>query len=199
MVKLTLVLVLAVPSVAWLALYASLIVNVRRAETLRSRVKALRLRESTFQDAKNLANQYGSKVRYQSEPCTIEKCTFTIFIPRSWFERPSSTEAAVRAVGRFIGVRAYMVAGSVSVRNGRIMETGFFVDAEAKRGTVGGQWLVAEGKVSDRFSSTTNYYFGHQEGLDEHPNRKVGRPNDVTGKICTKWDMQKRSMLARNC
>jgi hypothetical protein len=73
-----------------------------------------------------------------------------------------------------------MVAGSVSVRNGRIMETGFFVDAEAKRGTVGGQWLVAEGKVSDRFSSTTNYYFGHQEGLDEHPNRKVGRPNLTT-------------------
>jgi hypothetical protein len=60
--KLVLALLLVAPLGAWVVLRVSLLIKVREAEALLSQVKALRVRESTFQDAKRLADQYKGKV-----------------------------------------------------------------------------------------------------------------------------------------
>ena len=174
-VKLILLLLLVVPSLIWLALRASLMVKVRQAETLLSQVKALRVRESSFHDAQQLASRYPGKVDYQDEPCTFEKCTYAIFLGPSWDQQPNSIESVLR----FVGIRTYRVDGSVRVRNGRIMELAFDVDTEAKLGAAGGQWIAASAKVSDHFSRS-DYYTGRDRGLDEHPNRQVRHPHFTT-------------------
>ena len=50
--KLVLALLLVVPLGAWVVLRVSLLIKVREAKALLSQVKALRVRESTFQGAK---------------------------------------------------------------------------------------------------------------------------------------------------
>jgi hypothetical protein len=170
-VKLILLLLLAFPLGTWVVLRASLVVKARRADALLHQVKALRLRESTFQDAKQLADQYDGKVDYHNEPCTFEKCTLSIFLG-TWPEhQPGFVDEALR----FAGIRAYGVEGSVSGHSGRIVETEFGLTTEAKLGTTEGQWLAAVAKVSDRFPRS-DYYYGRRNGLDEHPNRRVIHP-----------------------
>jgi len=71
-----------------------------------------------------------------------------------------------------------MVDASIQVRDGRIMEAGYLVDAEATPAAVGGQSLVASAKVSDHFRS--DYDEGHARGLDKHPNRQVRHPHLTT-------------------
>jgi hypothetical protein len=172
-----------VPSGAWVVLRASLFVRVRQAETLLSQVKTLRVRESTFQDAKQLADQYDGKVDYHwitddhREPCTVERCKFMISLG-TWPEhQPGFIEEALR----FVGIRAYGVEAAVGVRNGRVMETEFGVTTEAKLGTTGEQWLAAVAKVSDRFPRS-DHSEGHRQGLDKHPNREVIHPHfTITG------------------
>jgi hypothetical protein len=174
-VKLILLLLLALPSVTWFALRASLVVKVRQAESLLSQVKGLRVRESTFQDARQLADQYHGRVDYQGEPCTFEKCTYAIFLGASWANPPGFMQEALR----FVGIRTYRVDGSVQVRNGRIMEVSFDVDTEARPGAAGGQWIAASAKISDHFSRS-GYSYGRDRGLDEHPNRQVRHPHFTT-------------------
>ena len=174
-VKLILFLLFAAPSGTWLALRASLVVKARHADALLRQVGALRVRESTFQDAKKLADQYDGRVDYRGEPCTSEKCTFSISLGTWPYEQPGSIREALR----FVGIRAYGVASSVSVLHGRIVETDFQVTTEAKPGTTKGQWLAAAAKVSNRFPRS-DYYYGRRDGLDEHPNREVIHPGFST-------------------
>jgi hypothetical protein len=174
-VKIILFTLLVVPPVAWLALRVSLMVKVRQAEALLSQVKSLRIRKSTFQDAQQLAEQYPGKVEYRGGLCTLEKCTYVIFLGPSWDQQPGSIASALRLVG----IRTYRVDGSVQVRNGRIMEVAFDVDTEAKLGAAGGQWIAASAKVSDHFSRS-DYYSGRDRGLNEHPNRQVRHPHFTT-------------------
>jgi hypothetical protein len=174
-VKLILFLLLVVPSLTWFALRTALILKGRQTETLLSQVKALRVRESSFQDAQQLADQYPGKVDYQGEPCTFEKCIYAIVLGPSWDKQPDSIESALR----FVGIRTYRVDSSVQVRNGRIMEVAFVVDTEAKLDAAGGQWIAASAKVSDHFSRS-DYYDGRDRGLDEHPNRQVRHPHFTT-------------------
>jgi hypothetical protein len=79
---------LAIPLVCWLALRTSLVIDVHKAEVLKSQVKALLVRESTFQDAQRLAMHYGGKVDYRGEPCTPEKCDYAIVLGPRWTEEP---------------------------------------------------------------------------------------------------------------
>ena len=132
-VKIILFTLLVVPPAAWLAVRVSLMVKVRQAEALLSQVKSLRIRESTFQDAQQLAERYPGKVEYRGGLCTLEKCTYVIFLGTSWDHQPDSIASALRLVG----IRTYRVDGSVQVRNGRIMEVAFDVDTEAKLGAAG--------------------------------------------------------------
>ena len=173
--KLILFLLLAVPSLTWVVLRASLVVKARQAQALLSQVKALRVRESAFADARKLADQYHGRVDYQGEPCTFEKCTYAIFLGPSWDQQPNFLGNALR----FVGIRTYRADGSVQVRDGRIMEVAFDVDTEAKLGAAGGQWIAASAKVSDHFSRS-DYYTGRDRGLDEHPNRQVRHPHFTT-------------------
>jgi hypothetical protein len=163
-------LLLAVISVTWIALRANLWFGVRQVDRLLSEIKSLRVRESTFQDAKQIAGRYGGMVEYHGEPCSAETCSFAIWLGLGW-EEPR----LVRERLRFFGIRTYRAAGSVTVRHGRVVETGFMIDTEAKLGTSEGQWLAATTIVSDRIQRS-DYYSGYQRGLDEHPNRQVIHP-----------------------
>jgi len=151
-----------------------MVVKARRANALLLQVRALRVRESTFQEAKKLADRYDGRVDYRGEPCTFEKCTFSISLGTWPYHQPG----AIREALRYVGIREYGVASSVSVHNGRVVETDFQVTAEAKLGTER-QWLAAAAKVSDRFPRS-DYYYGRRNGLDEHPNREVIHPGFST-------------------
>ena len=151
-----------------------MVVKVWHADALLDQVRALRVRESTFQEAKKLADQYDGRVDYRGEPCTFERCTFSISLGTWPYQQPGFMKEALR----FVGIRAYGVASSVSVHNGRIVETDFQVTTEAKLSTER-QWLAAAAKVSDRFPRS-DYYYGRRDGLDEHPNREVIHPGFST-------------------
>jgi hypothetical protein len=129
---------------AWVALRVSLLIKVREAEALLSQVKALRVRESTFQDAKRLADQYNGKVEdhWISEdrrgPCTFEDCEFMISL-ETW---PDRQPGLLKAALRFVGIRACGVEGAVGVRDGRVIGTEFGVTTEATPGSIGGNGLL---------------------------------------------------------
>ena len=146
--KLVLALLLVAPLGAWVVLRVSLLIKVREAKALLSQVKALRVRESTFQDAKRLADQYNDKVEdhWKTEdrrgPCTFENCKFMISLG-TW---PDRQPGLLKEALRFVGIRAYGVEGAVGVRNGRVIGTEFGVTTEATPGSVGGQWIAACGQ-----------------------------------------------------
>jgi len=179
--KLVLALLLVAPLGAWVVLRVSLLIKVREAKALLSQVKALRVRESTFQDAKRLADQYNGKVEDhwktedRSDPCTFENCKFMISLG-TW---PDRQPGLLKEALRFVGIRAYGVEGAVGVRNGRVIGTEFGVTTEATPGSVGGQWIAAVAKISDRFSQS-DYSRGHRLVLDDHPNREVIHPHFTT-------------------
>jgi len=66
---------------------------------------------------------------------------------------------------QFVGMRAYGVEAAVGVRNGRIMETEFGVSTEATPGSIGGQWLAAVAKVSDRVPESQRQSVGFRSSV----------------------------------
>ena len=132
------------------------------------------MRESTFPDAKRLADQYNGKVEdhWKTEDrrgrCTFENCRFMISLG-TW---PDRQPGLLKEALRFVGIRAYGVEGAVGVRSGRVIGTEFGVTTAATSGSIGGQWLAAVAKISDRFSRSDDSR-GHRLGVDDHPNREV--------------------------
>ena len=92
---------------------------------------------------------------------------------------PDRQPGLLKEALRFVGIRAYGVEGAVGVRNGRVIGTEFGVTTEATPGSVGGQWIAAVAKISDRFSRS-DYSRGHRLVLDDHPNREVIHPHFTT-------------------
>ena len=92
---------------------------------------------------------------------------------------PDRQPGLLKEALRFVGIRDYGVEGAVGVRNGRVIGTEFGVTTEATPGSIGGQWIAAVAKISDRFSRS-DYSRGHRLGLDDHPNREVIHPHFST-------------------
>ena len=175
--KLILLLLIGIPLSTWCALRVSMVVAVWRANELLLRVKQLRARESTFEDAMRLADDYARHVYYRGEPCSSKNCSIDILLGPGWTEPPAFIYEIEFL--RTVGIRSARFAGSVEVRDGHVVGTGFSVWAEAKKCAPGGQWLIVRTELTDHFSKS-DYYFGHQSGLDEHPNRIVSKPHLTT-------------------
>jgi hypothetical protein len=67
--KFALLFLLATPLATWCTLRVCMALTVRRASTLLLKIKRLRARESTFDDAMRLAHEYAGEVDYGDELC----------------------------------------------------------------------------------------------------------------------------------
>ena len=151
-------------------------IAVHRANVLLSKVRQLRARESTFEDAMRLAHKYTNDVGYGDEPCSSTNCIFTISLGYGWTEPPPFIYDM--NVVRAVGVRASRFAASVRVRDGRVIGTGFVVWTEAKRNAPFGQWLVVVTELRDHLLGLERgFYYGRQLGLEEHPHHYVVKPH----------------------
>jgi hypothetical protein len=172
--KLILLLLLAIPLATWCTLRVSMAIAVWRASALLLRVKQLRARESTFEDAMRLAHEYVSHVDYWGEPCSSTHCSFTISLGYGWTWPPSLIYGT--DILRKVGIRVSRFDGSVQVRDGHVIRTVFEVWTEAKRGAPFGQWLVVTTELTDHFPQS-DYYRGRRLGLEDHPNHYVTKPH----------------------
>lgn len=173
--KLALLLFIAIPFGTWCALRISMKMGVLRASALLFKIKELRVRESTFEDAMRLSAEYAGHVDFWDGPCNTKRCRFIIYLGQGWAEQ----HAFIHEILRTVGIRDYRSAGSVDVCDGRVVGTGFDLWAEAKRGAPGGQWLVVQANVTEHFPHA-DYSYGRQSGLEEHPNRYVRKPHLTT-------------------
>jgi hypothetical protein len=176
--KLILLLLLAIPLATWCTLRISMAITVWRANALLLKVKQLRARDSTFEDAMRLAHEYVGHVDYDGKPCSSANCSFNIFLGYGWTELPPFI--CGRDILRTVGIRGFGSGGSVQVRDGHVIGTGFQVLTEARRGAPFGQWLEVRTKLTDHFHMT-DYNDGRLLGLEEHPNHYVRKPHLTTG------------------
>ena len=177
--KIVLVSLLAIPLVAWGALRLSMVITVWRANALLLRIKQLKPRQSTYEDALRLAHDYGSHAAFPGEPCSSRNCSFAISLGYGWPAVENLLEADFL---RAADIRVFIFGGSVTIRKGRVAGTGFGVWTEAKRGVPFGQWLEVRTELTDHFSHwfNGNFFDGRRFGLEEHPNRYVVKPHLTT-------------------
>lgn len=168
---------LALPVAAWCTLRVSMAIDVWRGNSLLLRVKQLRARESTFDDAMRLALEYAGHVDYGGEPCSPRNCSFTISLGYVW----TGLQALISETDLLwaAGIRVSMFGASVQVRDGHVIGKGFTVWTEARRGLPSGQWLVTTTELTDHFPRA-DYHYGRLRGLEEHPNHHVAKPHLTT-------------------
>lgn len=172
--KIILLSLLAIPLATWCALRVSMAIDVWRANTLLLKVKQLRARESTFEDAMRLAHEYAGHVDYRGEQCSSKNCSFVISLGSGWSALPPF--GYKMDVLRAVGIRVSWFGGSVQVRDGYVIGKGFDVWIEAKRGAPYGQWLAVTAQLTDHFR-WCDYFSGRIRGLEEHPNYYVVHPH----------------------
>ena len=168
--KIVLVVCIALPLGAWCMLRLSMKIATRRANTLLVRIKQLKPRESTYEDAMRLARDYSGHVGFlNDEPCSPKACHLYVLLGYSLFEPPPriSRINLLRAIG--IGVSRFI--GVVQVRDGYVTGTEFSAETEANKDTPFGGWLVADTSLTDHFGVEADFVSGRQLGLEEHPNR----------------------------
>jgi len=176
--KLILLFLLAIPLATWCTLRASMVIAVWRANTLLLKVKQLRARQSTFEDAMRLAHEYGSDVGFGAEQCSSKNCRFVIYLESGWSaSHPFGYEMDFL---RAVGIRVSRFAGSVEVRDGYVIGKGFNVFIEAKKDAPFGQWLEVRTKLTDHFPTRNYYYADRAFGLEEHPSYDVVHPRLTT-------------------
>src|ERR1039458_6556777 len=78
--KIVLVSLLAIPLVALGALRLSIVITVCRATALLHRIKQLKPRQSTYEDALHTAQEFGSKANVGETPCSSKDCSFGIHL-----------------------------------------------------------------------------------------------------------------------
>jgi hypothetical protein len=176
--KLILLSLLAIPLATWCALRVSMAIAVWRGNTLLLKVKQLRARESTYEDAMRLAHEYGSDVDFRGEQCSSKNCSFDISLGPGWSASPPF--GYEMDFMRGVCIRVSWFAGSVQVRDGFVIGKGFEAWIEAKRSAPFGQWLLVSTKLTDRFPRC-DYSYGRIRGLEEHPNYYVVHPHLTTG------------------
>lgn len=152
-------------------------IAVWRAGALLLKVKQLRPRESTFEDAMRLAHEYAGDVDYQGGPCSSKNCSFTISLGSGWSASPPFGYKL--GILRAVGIKVSWFAGSVQVRDGPVIGKGFIVLTEARWGAPFGQWLAVTTELTDHFSRI-DFPEGQRLGLEEHPNRYVRKPHLTT-------------------
>jgi hypothetical protein len=168
--------ILVIPIGTWIVLWTSQAIAVHRVETLLNRIKKLGVREATFQDAKQLAEEYPKNTQYGEGTCDPARCDYTIYLVNGL----ANHFDFMHEVLRFVGIRQFGVGGSVEVRNGQVVKKGFGISAETRTGSPGGQWLDVTATTEEHFPHS-DYYYGRRLGLEEHPNHQVIKPHLTTG------------------
>jgi hypothetical protein len=168
--------ILVIPIGTWIILWTSQAIAVHRVEALLNRIRKLRVREATFQDAKQLAEEYPKNTQYGEGNCDASRCDYMIFLGHGVSDR----FAFIHDVLRLVGIRNFGVVGSVGVRDGRVVKKGFDIFAETRTGSPGGQWLDVTATTEEYFPHS-DYYYGRRLGLEEHPNHQVIKPHLTTG------------------
>ena len=172
--KIILLSLLAIPLATWCTLRVSMSIDVWRANTLLFKIKQLRARESTYEDAMRLAHEYSSHVDFRGEQCSSKNCSFDISLWSGWSASPPF--GYQMDFLRAVGIRVSWFGGLVQVQDGHVISKGFDVWIEAKRGAPYGQWLYVTTQLTDHFPGR-DYYYGRIRGLEEHPNYYVVHPH----------------------
>jgi hypothetical protein len=141
-----------------------MVITARQASRLLLRVKELRVRESTFADAKRLADDYKGHADCFDGPCSPEKCSFRVIVAFGWAGLPYTQREILRAVG----VREFAAFAFVQTRTGAVVSANYSIWAEARRRVPEGQWLNVSASLQDRFPEA-DFYYGRQLGLEDHP------------------------------
>ena len=179
--ELILVSLLAIPLVTWSALRLSMVITVWRANALLLRIKRLKPRLSTYEDALRLAREYGSHANFGDTPCNSNDCSFGIHLANDWLVPESFVETDLLGS---LGIRYCDIDAFVKVRKGRVSGVGFS-RTEAKKCAPYGQWLEVRTAVSfaDHFSEWFDGGFldGRRLGLEKLPHRYVVNPVLTTG------------------
>ena len=157
-----------------------MVITVWRANALLLRIKRLKPRLSTYEDALRLAREYGSHANFGDTPCNSNDCSFGIHLANDWLVPQSFVETDLLGS---LGIRYCDIDAFVKVRKGRVSGVGFSVRTEAKKCAPYGQWLEVRTELADHFSEWFDGGFldGRRLGLEKHPNRYVVNPVLTTG------------------
>jgi hypothetical protein len=153
-----------------------MVITVWRANALLHRIKQLKPRQSTYEDALRLARDYGSNADFRGQPCSSKDCSFGIWVGNDWPDHRGLVETDFLWS---LGIRVSTFGGWVNVHEGRVIGTGFSVHTEARRGAPFGQWLAIRSELTDHFHEWFNGELlgGRLFGLEEHPNHYVVNPH----------------------
>jgi len=127
-------LILILVAVGCVTTYTSAKLYQHRTEMLLTRIKALRVGGSTFDDIHRLSEDYRSTVASDGQECSTEHCGFTIRLRNAPF--PPFYDAPV--MWRF-GIRPTVAAATLRVRDGKLSYASFTVSTR----TQFGYWLQA--------------------------------------------------------
>jgi len=158
-----------VPIVALLGLYVSCWVNQRKAEKLFSRVFALRVGESTFDEAQALWKEYGSLPGFSDQKCDRSECTFEI---ARW--NFVSEHRIDWKVLRALGIKPDLAYATLTIANGKLSNTEFNLLYESEIG------FMVVARVDSVESFSPKFLCGYLS-LQRHPTYVVSRAHRSGG------------------